>query len=208
MRYRWAIVIVALVGFALLGRFASQSESKDEPIPIPEPTIDARQVPTQIPGEEFDISVWDIDGDGALNPGEIEPATLAYAGSVEFAPGYEFDPVRFGRSLEGEGWTSWSLDSPASVVTAAQACSWAQYWMDSTTAGDSTAADHALEMLLELHSHEALGEMSGVIGAIIRGAMDGDAERVEQLFTSGRCHLTYFVDDSLDPQGGLIRPQA
>ena len=201
MRFRWLIVIVLLVGFAVLGRFASQTESNDEPIPTPEPTIDARQVPTQIAGEEFDISVWDIDGDGVFTPGEIGPATLAYADSVEFGPGWEFDPFRFGNEYRTMGWTSWSLDSPASVVTAAQACSWAQYWMDMDAEDDVQAAERALEMLLELRGHEALGEMTGVIGAIIRAAMDADAERVQELFTGGRCHLTYFVDDSLGPQG-------
>lgn len=208
MRYRWVILIAVLVGFALLGRFASLSESTDDPIPTPESTTIAIQTPPAQATGEFDITAWDIDGDGAFTPDEIGPATLAYAESVAFAPGWEFDPFRFSNHVQGQGWMSWSLNSPASVVTAAQTCSWAQYWIDSHSEGDSEAAEHALEVLLELHSHEALGEMTGVIGAIIRAAIDGDADRARELFTGGRCHLTFFVDDSLGPQGrGVDYPQ-
>lgn len=203
MRYRWAAILVVLVGLAVLGWFVSPKSQPDEPEPTLLPTEVALVVPTptSVTAGEFDILAWNLDGDGAFTPAEFGPATLAYAGVVEFAPGWEFDPFRFGNGYRDVGWKSWTLESPIIIVTQAQTCSWIQHWMDSVQAGDASEAERSLTRVIDLHRDKPLGEMDGVIGAMISAAEAGDADRVQHLFTGGNCHLTYFVDDSLGPQG-------
>ena len=203
MRYRWAVILVVLIGLAVLGRLVSPKMEPPEPTSTPVAKEVVKIVPTLHPGGagEFDIAAWDIDGDGAFTPAEFGPATLAYADVVEFAPGWEFDPFRFGNDYRDVGWKSWTLDSPIIIVTQAQACSWMQHWMDAMQVDDDPEAERSLIKVTELHRDQPLGEMEGVIGAIITAAEAGDADRVQHLFTGGNCHLTWFVDDSLGPQG-------
>ncbi len=199
MRYRRVFVLIGLIGFALLGRYAIEQEETALP-----PNVEATVVPTPDGTGTFDIADWDLDGDGAFSTSEIGPAALAYAENIQFAPGYDFDRYRFEQEYRRTGDSRWAVDSLTPVMIKGQTCSWVQYWLDSEEAGDSAEATRALDMLTELQTNEALGEHASPIGFMVEAAAIGDAERVQVLFTGARCHLTFFVDDSIGPQGLIV----
>lgn len=165
--------------------------------------------PTSVPASDFSttpypLDSFDLDGDGLLGPAEVKAAVISHSGNFEFPPGYGFDSTHFGLEIDrilDTDWRTFSFDYAENIIVPAQVCSWLQYWLDMTAGGDTAAAATALETATQLSEHEALGEFTEPIDAMLSAAAAGDAELVQAVFTRANCHLTHFWSESDTPIG-------